>query len=164
VVSSTPSGANIEVDGKDTGKITPAEVTVEKGEHTIVVRKPGFSDVSTTQTLAEGQTLNFTPVLLQPTTEMSQTTRPGIFRKIFGNASETIPPGKGLVHIHTVPEGATIQVDGRMAPRKTNVAWPVDPGTYEILLTLDGYKPVRRSVRVQRGKESSVDEILEKQP
>jgi predicted Ser/Thr protein kinase len=161
VVTSTPPGANIEVDGKDTGKITPAEITVEKGEHTIVLRKPGFGDISTTQSLAEGQTLTFSPVLLQPATEMSQTNRPGLWKRIFGN-SDTIPPGKGLVHIHTVPEGATIQVGEKVAPRRTNVVWPVDPGTYDLVLKLDGYKPVRRTVRVQKGREVFVDEILEK--
>ncbi len=161
-VSSTPAGATIEVDGKDTGKISPAEILVEKGEHTIVLRKPGFSDVATTQTLAEGQTLNFSPVLLQPATQMSQTNRQGFWKKIFGG-SDAVPEGKGLVHIHTVPEGATIQVGAQVAPHRTNVVWPVDPGTYDLVLRMDGYKPVHRTVRVQKGREVFVDEILEKQ-
>ena len=162
VVTSTPQGASIEVDGKDTGQITPAEITVEKGAHTIVVRKQGYSDESTTQTVAEGQTFTYSPVLLQPTTDMSQSNRPGFWRKMLGG-SDAIPEGKGLVHIHTVPEGATIQVDGRIAPRKTNVAWPVDPGIYQIELTMDGYKPVRRTIQVRKGQQVSVDEILERQ-
>lgn len=162
VVSSTPAGASIEVDGQDTGKTTPAEITVEKGEHTIVVRKQGYSDISTTQTLAEGQTLSFSPVLLQPAMDMSQTNRPGLLKRMFGG-TDSIPDGKGRVHIHTVPEGASIQVDGRTAPRKTNVTWPVNPGTYDIVLSMDGYKPVRRTIQVQKGREIFVDEILEKQ-
>ena len=162
VVDSTPGGANIQVDGKDTGKITPAEIVVEKGEHTITLRKPGFKDVSATQTLIEGQRWTFTPVLLQPTTEMSQNNRPGFWKRVFGNTSEAIPEGKGMVHIRTVPEGATIQVGERVAPLKTNVSWPVDPGIYEIVLKLDGYKPVHRVVRVQKGTPVYVDEVLEK--
>ena len=67
-----------------------------------------------------------------------------------------------MVHIRTVPEGATIQVGERVAPLKTNVSWPVDPGIYEIVLKLDGYKPVHRIVRVQRGTPVYVDEVLEK--
>ena len=164
VVDSTPPGANVEVDGKDTGKITPAEVVLEKGEHTVVLRKPGFKDVSSTQTLAEGQTWTFTPVLLQPTTQMTPPSRPGFWKKIFGNSSEVIPEGKGLVHIHTVPEGATIQVGNQIAPRKTNVQWPVDPGTYDIVLTMDGYKQVHRIVRVQKGRPVYVEVVMEKQP
>jgi hypothetical protein len=164
-VTSTPLGANIEVDGKDTGKTTPAEITLEKGEHTVVLHKAGYSDVSTKQTLAEGQTLTYSPVLLQPSTEMSQANKPNIFKKILGtSATPAIPPGKGAVRIHTVPSGATIHVGDRVAPHKTDVWWPVDPGTYEILLTLDGYKPVHRTVQVRLGKEFDVDEILEKLP
>jgi len=162
VVNSTPQGANIEVDGKDTGMITPAEIALEKGDHTVLLRKPGFQDVSSTETLAEGQTWTFSPVLLQPTTEMKPSNRP-FWRKMLGNPFETIPEGKGMVHIHTVPEGATIQVGDQVAPRKTNVMWPVDPGTYEIVLKLPGYKPVHRTVRVVRGRDLYVDETLEKQ-
>ncbi|HEY6248965.1 MAG TPA: PEGA domain-containing protein, partial [Candidatus Angelobacter sp.] len=162
VVNSTPQGANIEVDGKDTGMITPAEIVLEKGDHTVLLRKPGFKDVSSTETLAEGQTWDLSPVLLQPTTEMRQSNRPGFWRKMLGNPSEAIPEGKGMVHIHTVPEGATIQVGDQVAPRKTNVMWPVDPGTYDIVLRLDGYKPVRRTIRVQKGRDLYVDEILER--
>jgi serine/threonine protein kinase len=162
VVNSTPEGAGIEVDGKDTEKITPAEITLEKGRHTIVLHKAGFSDISTTETLEEGQTLNFAPVMQQPSTDMQANNRPGFLKRIFG-ARETIPEGKGMVHIHTMPEGAAIEVDKRIAPRKTNVAWTVDPGIYNIVLTLDGYKPVRRTIHVQKGRPVFVDEIMEKQ-
>ncbi len=160
-LSSTPSGASVEVDGKDTGKTTPAEILLEKGQHTIVVRKPGYSDASTTETLAEGQTLNFSPILLQPPTDMSRINHPGIFKRLFGG-SDPIPDGKGRVRIHTVPEGATIWVNGHRAPLQTPVAWPVLPGSYQIVLTMDGYKDVPRTVRVELGKETQVDEFLEK--
>ena len=161
VVSSTPQGANVHVDGKDTGMITPAEIVLEKGGHTVVVTKPGFKDVSATETLAEGQTWTFTPVLLQPTTDMRQTNRPGFWKKILGN-QVPIPDGKGMVHIHTIPEGATIQVGDQIAPRKTNVMWPVDPGIYDIVLKMDGYRPVHRTIRVQKGRPVYVEEVLEK--
>lgn len=160
-VSSTPSGANIEVDGKDTGQVTPAEVIVAKGEHTVLVRKLGFSDFLITRTFEEGQPVNLSPILIQPVIEMKQP--PSGLRKMFGS-KDAIPPGKGLVQIHTAPEGATIQVGNRVVRRKTNALWQVEPGTYELVLTLDGYKPVRLTVRVQRGKAISLDETLKKQP
>jgi hypothetical protein len=68
-----------------------------------------------------------------------------------------------LVHIRTEPEGATIIVDEKVAPRKSNARWPAEPGVYSIVLELEGYKPVHRNVKVQEGKIISVDEILEKQ-
>jgi len=42
------------------------------------------------------------------------------------------------------------------------VMWPVDPGIYDILLKMDGYKPVRRTIRVQRGRPVFVEEVLER--
>jgi hypothetical protein len=95
---------------------------------------------------------------------MTQVNRPGFWRRIFGGGGqEPIPAGKGVVYIHTVPEGATIQVGDRTAPMKTNVVWPVEPGTYDLVLSMAGYKPVRRTVRVQKGQPVYVDEILERQ-
>jgi hypothetical protein len=40
-VTSSPEGADIEVDGRFMGS-TPSTIALVPGEHTIVVRKPGF--------------------------------------------------------------------------------------------------------------------------
>jgi hypothetical protein len=77
--------------------------------------------------------------------------------------SDAVPAGKGLVHIRTVPEGATIVVNGRIGPLRTNARWPAPPGVYSIELQKVGYKPVHRNVQVQQGKVFNIDEILEKQ-
>lgn len=47
-VSSTPAGAAIYVDGTDSGQVTPAEVTMSPGEHTVEVRLSGYSPASQT--------------------------------------------------------------------------------------------------------------------
>jgi len=161
VVTSNPQGANVWVDTKDSGMTTPAQITVDKGFHKITVRKAGFKDASVEQTLSEGQTFSFSPILLsvEPQSEEGKSVNP--LRRIFG--VETIPEGKGLVHIRTDPEGATIVVDGKAAPKKTNARWPADPGVYSIVLQMNGYKTVHRNVKVQKGKTVNIDEILEKQ-
>jgi hypothetical protein len=41
-ISSTPPGADIEVDGKFVGS-TPSSITVAPGDHDIAVKKAGFS-------------------------------------------------------------------------------------------------------------------------
>ncbi|HEV3041411.1 MAG TPA: protein kinase [Candidatus Angelobacter sp.] len=175
VVSSTPSGANIWIDGKDTGKTTPSEIiNLEKGAHTIVLRKQGFKEVSTSETLTDGQTLTYSPVLLANATIAQKQDaqkqdaqkqdegqgRPGFWKRVFGG--KNIPEGKGLIHVRTNPQGALIVHNGRVAPDKTDALWPVDPGTYDIELRKDGYKTVHRTVRVEKGKITDVDELLEK--
>jgi predicted Ser/Thr protein kinase len=161
VVSSNPLGADVWVDGKDSGMNTPAQLTVEKGFHKVTVRKTGFRDASIEEALAEGQTMSFSPVLLSLNPQSEDGKSPTLLRRIFG--TDTIPEGKGLVHIRTNPEGASIVVDGKAAPKKTNARWPADPGVYSIVLQMSGYKSVHRNIRVQKGKVVNIDEILEKQ-
>jgi predicted Ser/Thr protein kinase len=161
VVTSNPQAANVLVDGKDSGMTTPGQFTVEKGFHKVTVRKAGFKDASTEESVAEGQTLSFSPVLLSvnPHSEAGKSTN--LLRRIFG--ADTIPEGKGLVRIQTDPEGATIMVDGKDASKKTNARWPADPGLYSIVLQMSGYKTIHKTIRVQKGKAVNIDEILEKQ-
>jgi serine/threonine-protein kinase len=161
VVTSNPQGANVWIDGKDSGAVTPTQLTVEKGFHKVTVRKAGFKDMSTEDTIAEGQTMSFSPVLLSVNPQSEDGKNPSLLRRFFG--TDTIPEGKGLVHIRTIPEGATIVVDGKDAPKKTNARWPADPGVYSIVLQLSGYKTVHRNIRVQKGKVVNIDEPLEKQ-
>ena len=161
VVTSNPQSANVWIDGKDSGMTTPAQLTVEKGFHKVTVRKTGFKEASVEETVAEGQTMSFSPVLLSVSPQSEDGKSGNLLRRFFG--TDTIPEGKGLVHIRTNPEGATIIVDGKSAPKKTNARWPADPGVYSIILQMDGYKPVHRNIRVQKGKVNNIDEILEKQ-
>jgi predicted Ser/Thr protein kinase len=161
VVTSNPQGANIWIDGKDSGLVTPAQITVEKGPHRVMVKKTGFKDASSDQNIAEGQTLSFSPVLLSVNTPAEDGKNPNLLRRIFG--TDTVPEGKGLVHVRTDPEGATIIVDGKPGAKKTNARWPADPGVYSIQLQMSGYKTVHRNIRVQQGKVVNIDEILEKQ-
>ncbi|HET9282249.1 MAG TPA: PEGA domain-containing protein, partial [Candidatus Angelobacter sp.] len=161
VVTSNPQGANVWIDGKDSGSVTPAQLTVDKGPHRITVKKAGFKDASTDQTFSEGQTQSFSPVLLSANQPSEDGKNPSLFRRLLG--SDTVPEGKGLVHIRTNPEGASIVIDGKTAPKKTNARWPADPGVYSIVLQMDGYKSIHRNIRVQKGKIVNIDEILEKQ-
>jgi predicted Ser/Thr protein kinase len=161
VVTSNPQAANVWVDGKDSGLTTPTQLTVEKGFHKITVRKAGFKEMSMEDTVSEGQTMSFSPVLLSTNVQPEDGKSPNPLRRFFG--TDTIPEGKGLVHIRTNPEGATILVDGKAAPKKTNARWPADPGVYSIVLQMSGYKPVHRNIKVQKGKVVNIDELLEKQ-
>jgi predicted Ser/Thr protein kinase len=161
VITSNPQGANIWVDGKDSGMVTPSQLTLVKGVHQITVKTAGYREAFWEGTLAQGQTANFSPVLLSLDQHSDKGSSPSFLNRLLG--ADTIPEGKGVVHIRTVPEGATIIVDGRVAPKKSNARWPADPGVYSVDLQMMGYKPVHRNIQVQQGKIKNIDEILEKQ-
>jgi hypothetical protein len=129
--------------------------------HRVSIRKAGFREASMENTLAEGQTMSFSPVLLSVNQHTEDGPSSNLLRRMLG--VDTVPDGKGLVHVRTNPAGATIIVDGKAAPKKTNARWPADPGIYTIVLQMDGYKTVHRNIRVQKGKIANLDEILEKQ-
>src|SRR5262249_45097686 len=63
-VTSNPMGASVWLDGKDTGLVTPTQLTIDQAPHHITVRKTGYKEVSTDTSLAVGQTLSFSPILL----------------------------------------------------------------------------------------------------
>ncbi len=156
-VSSDPAGAAILVDGKETGKLTPAQIAVEKGEHKIVVRKPGFADASVTTSIVEGERFDFAPKL-QPGSSGGESTGSKL-KSFFGG----IPAGKGQVDVHTDPRGAVILVNGRPYEKKTPAKLTLDPGAYTITLKLEGYKPVQKTVTVEQGKKVPLDQTLENQ-
>jgi serine/threonine-protein kinase len=154
-VASDPAGAAILVDGRETGRLTPAKISVEKGDHKIVVRKQGFADASVATNIAEGENFDFAPKL-QPGSSGSAM---GKLKSLFGG----VPAGKGQVDVHSDPKGAAIAVNGRPYEKKAPTKIILDPGTYSIALKLDGYKPVQKTVIVEEGKKLPLDLTLEKQ-
>ena len=156
-VSSEPAGANILVDGRDIGKLTPAQVVVQKGSHTIAVRKQGYLDASSTLEVAPGQTVQFSPALkLTGSTENIRTVSK--LGGIFGGA----PADSGRVSVKTNPKGAQVLVNGQAVKKTTPVDFYLNPGTYELTVTMEGYKPVKKIIDVQKGGKLAVDEALSK--
>jgi serine/threonine protein kinase len=65
-VETTPTGAEILVDGTSTGQTTPSRVQVPAGLHTVTVRLAGYQQVKRTIQATEGGTVHITSVTLQP--------------------------------------------------------------------------------------------------
>jgi serine/threonine protein kinase len=162
VVSSTPAGAQISLDGKPTGRVTPAQFAVEKGNHNIVLRKQGFLDETTTADLGPGQNFQYAPVLKAlGNAEAIQTV--GKFKKLFGNAGGESTAGMGTVSIHTQPKGAQVVINQRILDKMSPVEVMMGPGNYVVDITLTGFKPIHKVVNVEKGSKVAIDEILERE-
>jgi hypothetical protein len=160
-VTSTPAGAAVFVDGKDSGRLTPAQIPMDRpGNHTFLVRKQGYLEESTTANLQAGQTYHFAPTLrlLGNTSEIKTT---GKFKKIFGGGGETA--GMGTVSVKTQPKGAQIAVNRRVVDKNSPVEFYLNPGAYVVDITLSGYKTIHRVVNVEKGNKVTIDETLERQ-
>jgi serine/threonine-protein kinase len=154
-VSSDPAEATILLDGQATGKVTPAQLIVAKGAHTVVVRKQGYLDASSTMDLAPGQAAQFTPTLkLSGSTQEIKTA--GGIGGLFGGGSKD----QGRVTVRSNPKGATVLVNGSAVKKTTPVDFFLNPGNYEITLVLAGHKPLKKVITVEKGGKHVVDETL----
>jgi eukaryotic-like serine/threonine-protein kinase len=159
-ITSQPAGAQIFLDGKDTGKVTPAQINVDKpGAHTFLVKKQGFLDETSSATLQAGQIFHFAPTL-KALGSADDIKLGGKFKKLFGGGDTA---GMGAVTVKTQPKGAQVAVNNRILDKFAPVDFFLNPGTYVIDITLSGYKPVHRVVEVQKGGKVAVEENLERE-
>ena len=159
LVAAEPAGAQILLDGRDTGRVTPSQLSVDKpGNHTIVIKKQGYLEESTTVNLVAGQSFRYAPSLrLLGSTDEIKTT--GKLKKLFGGA----PDGMGAVSVKTQPKGAQIAVNRRILDKNSPAEFYLNPGTYVIDITMTGYKSAQRVVNLEKGAKLAIDESLERQ-
>ncbi len=155
-VSSSPAGANIYIDGKDTGKLTPAQVSTDKGQHTVLVRKSGFLDETNNAQFTLGQTVNFSPTL-RPLGNVDDIKTVGKMNKLFGHKEAQ---AMGTVSVKTQPKGAQVAVNQHMLDKNSPVDFSLDPGNYIIDITMSGYNPIHKVITVDKGGKAVIDEVL----
>jgi len=159
-VTSDPSGASIFIDGRDSGKVTPSSLTLEKGSHGVLVRKPGFLDETMTADVQPGQTIGFAPRLRQlgSTDEIRSVNK---VKKLFGGKDGLA--GMGSVAIHTTPKGAQISINQRVLDHLSPAEFLLNPGNYVVDITASGCKPLHRVITVEKNGKLSIDETLERE-
>lgn len=156
-VTSTPPGANVYVDGKDSGKLTPAQVSVDKGQHVVLVRKAGFIDETTSAQFVLAQTVSFSPTL-RSLGNVDDIKTVGKINKLFGGKQAQ---GMGIVGIKTQPKGAQVAVNQHMLDKSSPVDVMLDPGNYIVDITMTGYVPIHKVISVDKGGKAVIDEIMQ---
>ncbi len=129
-VNSTPQGAEIFLNGKDTGFITPKTMrNLQSGNYTLTLKLKGFKDFSKNITLVKGRTLELSPKLEK--------------------AAETVN-----VTINSSPEGAKILIDGNDTEKITPATLDLKIGEHTLTLTLSGYKTMKQQITISKDKKS----------
>jgi hypothetical protein len=157
VVNSDPAGANIYVDGRDTGTKTPAQVSVDKGTHVVLVRKMGYIDETMNAQFVLGQTFNFAPSL-RPLGNADSIKTVGKMSKLFGGKGAQ--PGQATLSIHTQPKGAQVAINQHIMDKNSPLDVALDPGNYVIDITLTGYAPLHKVISADKGGKVVIDETL----
>jgi serine/threonine protein kinase len=158
-VSSTPAGANVYVDTKNTGKVTPAQVPVDQGQHVILVRKSGFIDETISAQFTLGQTTNFSPTLRTLGNVDDIKIGKGKM-KFFGGKDAQ---GMGTVSVRTNPKGAQVAVNQHMLEKDSPVEFTLDPGNYIVDITMSGYAPIHKVISVDKGGKAVIDEVMQRE-
>jgi hypothetical protein len=157
---SEPAGAAVWMDGKDTGKVTPAQISVDRpGTHSFVFKKQGYLDETTSANLQIGQTFQLSPTLraLGNTDEIKFG---GKFKKVFGGSDSA---GMGTVSIKTQPKGAQIAVNNRIVDRASPADFYLNPGNYVIDITMTGFKSVHKVIAVEKNGKVVIEESLDRE-
>ncbi|PYV73362.1 MAG: hypothetical protein DMG96_23460 [Acidobacteria bacterium] len=157
-VASTPAGAAILMDGKDTGKLTPSQLTLDKpGTHTIIVRRYGYLDESSSINVEAGQISNLNLALkpLGSTDEIRAAG--GKFKKVFGHGEDS---NMGIVSVKTQPKGAQIMVNNRALDKTAPFDFYLNPGTYVLDINMSGYRGVHRVISVESKERVAIEETL----
>ncbi|RCV64226.1 CASH domain-dontaining protein [Methanophagales archaeon] len=139
-VTSTPSGADITLDGTPIGEKTPHSMPLMPGTHTLKLTLPGYLDWTKGVQVTGGETTSEHATLIP------------------------IPTITGFLSITSTPAGADITLDGRPIGEKTPHSVPINPGTYTIKLTLSGYHDWTQSARVTGGETTNVHATLTQIP
>jgi serine/threonine protein kinase len=144
-IAGSPAGAEVFINGRDTGKVTPIEFLVEPGTQSIVVRKAGYLEASTELKLVAGQSVNYAPSLMVAGRTDNIRLVSGGMGKVFGGGAAN---GMARIEIKSEPKGAQVIVNGTPLQKTTPVEIQVEAGNYDITIQKDGYKPVKESAIV----------------
>ena len=157
--NSDPGGAEILVDGKGIGKVTPAQAVIVAGAHQFVLRKPGYEDATIAVTLIAGQPYALSNVLksLAPVQSNSPFSK---LKKVFGGNNSPTAEENVNVTIKSTPPGASISLNGKELGQQTPFMLPLAPGKYDIGFALAGRQTVRKSIKVEKSKPVEIDETL----
>ncbi|HEX7285647.1 MAG TPA: PEGA domain-containing protein [Candidatus Angelobacter sp.] len=155
-VGGSPAGASIVIDGRDTGKNTPAEIMVDPAPHNVSLRKPGYLDASTEIKVAAGQAVSYSPTLM--VAGRTDNIRIVTGGKLFNGGGGR--NGMALIQIKSEPKGAQVVVNGTPLQKTTPVDIQVDAGSYDITLQKEGYKPLRESAIVGAEDRVKIERTL----
>ena len=134
-VKTTPSGATIVLDGINKGT-TPATLTgISAGSHSIVLKKSGYTDYTTSVTVTAGQTASVSATL-------------------------TVQQTTGAIGVTSTPSGATIVLDGINKGTTPATLTGISAGSHSLVLKKSGYADYTTSVTVTAGQVASVSATL----
>jgi hypothetical protein len=129
-IGSVPAGARISIDGQDTGHVTPYDISLKTGEHSLGLSLDGYFDDMTT-------------LQVQPDTAM--------------NITRTLKLSTGNLSMAVNPASAQIYFDGQLAGTGELTIAKKSAGEHSYLLVCDGYRNESGTVNIVPGESVTKD-------
>ena len=130
IVNSEPEGAQIFLNGKNTGFITPKTIkNLKPGKYTLVLVLEGYMEEKREIELKKNESLTLSITLKKEIEEIN-------------------------VSINSSPSGAKIIVDGEDTGKKTPANVKLKIGEHTVKLTLKGYEDLVKKIKVEKDGES----------
>jgi serine/threonine-protein kinase len=163
-VRSTPSRADVFLDGVREG-VTPRDLgSLAFGRYTVRLTRPGYQPVERTVTLNAESAESRLSVTLQRVARPPAAAAP---RAPAAAAPAPAPPAPVVtvasIDVETRPPGARVILDGRPAGTAPIQLVDIAPGPHTVRLDLDGYRPWTTTVTVKPGERTRVTASLERQ-
>jgi hypothetical protein len=163
LVTTLPGGATVAVDGAPRGTAPVTVTGLAAGSHTVTLSKAGYTDYTGTLTLPAGKTtmLNITLVTAPASAGTAAPSLQGPRATASAAATQaaagTPPPaGTGSLTIRSDPAGANVYLDGEKAGTTPATLRDIPAGTHRLLLTLQGYPDISRTVEIAAGPNPEV--------
>lgn len=129
-IASNVKGADITVDGRGTGLVTPHALELSPGEHTITISMDGYNPGKITVSVEGGRTVSKRIALAEETTPTPTIPEPVTPTPAKPAASDDGEgQDMGIITIVTVPPGIDISIDGKPAG-KSPASVKLKPGDH----------------------------------
>jgi hypothetical protein len=161
-VASTPSGADIELDGSFVGS-TPSTIGVPGGEHLISVKKNGYKPWERKIKTSTGKVTIAAD--LEAEVKREQRTEAAVTVQASSDLAETplVTPAEtlGTISLTSSPYGAEIYSDSLFVG-KTPATLKLKPGQHSIRMFMNDYNNWSQWITVEPGSETHITATLKK--
>jgi general secretion pathway protein A len=139
-ISTEPPGAQVLIDGRSIGP-SPIHAEIHPGPHSYVVQAEGRVPVSGEFTVEDY----------------------GVTTLKLDLPADAPPAPAANVQLNSTPSGASVYADGNPVGGPTPTTFRLEPGRHSLIISLAGYRPVRREVEVPAKGTLSISEALARQ-
>ena len=140
LVTSSPQGAVIYIDGIASGQTNTSVTNIAAGTHNVTVTKPGYQTATELVSVQAGESKS-----------VSFTFQPG----------DGEGTGTGTLLVTSSPRGAVIYIDGIASGQTNAYVRNVAAGTRNVTVTKPGYQTATELVSVQAGGRTTVSFTLQ---